>query len=78
MKIRVVFPGFREFLGIFMNCKSLIISDLGKEKRLTFQSGVKFFGSGYVKNLKTPLRFLCYSPYELGKTLSVVLPKTPI
>ena len=29
-----------------MNCKSLIISDLGKEKRLAFQSGVKFFGSG--------------------------------
>ena len=25
-----------------MNCKSFIINDLGKEKRLTFQSGVKF------------------------------------
>jgi hypothetical protein len=34
MKIRVVFPGFREFLGIFMNCKSLIISDFGKENPL--------------------------------------------
>jgi hypothetical protein len=34
MKIRVVFPVFREFLGIFMNCKSLIISDFGKENPL--------------------------------------------
>ena len=29
-----------------MNCKFFTINDLGKEKRLTFQSGVKFLVAG--------------------------------
>lgn len=43
IKNRVVFSGSREvFLGGCMNCKSFTVNNLIKEKRLTFQPGVKF------------------------------------
>ena len=48
-------------------------------KKKADQTGRRnFFGSGYVKNLNTLLRFIRFSPFEPGKTLSVVLQKTPI
>ena len=53
------------------------MSFTGKKK--ADQTGRRnFFGSGYVINLKTLLRFLHFLPFFRLKTLSVVLQKTPI
>ena len=44
-----------------------------KKRGLAKRKSSSGTGSGYVKKLKTLLRFLRFLPFEPGKTLSVVL-----
>ena len=47
-------------------------------RRPEMKAALETIASGYVKNLNTLLRFLCFPPSEPGKNLSVVLQFLPV